>query len=165
MRKIIPADKVLQLSKRIRALNKKIVLVGGCFDILHLGHIRFIKNAKKLGDVLIILLENDGKIKKMKGEERPINSQKVRSEVLSALQDVDFIILLPETMQDKNYDDLVKKIKPDFIAVTKGDPGIEYKKRSAKLVGAEVRIVINRLKNYSTGKLLGCKDKITLRVS
>lgn len=161
MTKIVTVKKIGILTEKIKSLDQKTVIVGGCFDILHLGHIRFLRQAKKLGDILIILLESDKKIKKIKGDARPVNSQKVRAEILSALRDVDFVILLPGIMEDTDYDDLVKKIKPDFIAVTKGDLGLENKKRSAKLVGAEVRIVINRLKNYSTGKLLGCKYNTT----
>lgn len=133
---------------------KKIVLVGGCFDILHLGHIRFLKQAKKLGDTLIVLLESDEKIKKIKGEGRPVNSQIIRAEILEALHDVDFVIKLPEIMEDADYDDLVKKIKPDYIAVTKGDSGLENKKRSAKLVNAKIIIATNLIEGYSTSKIL-----------
>lgn len=151
MEKIITSDKILKIFGK--KSDKKTVLIGGCFDILHLGHIRFLKEAKKLGDILIVLLESDGKIKKMKGEGRPVNSQKARAEMLEALRDVDLVILLPENMKDTDYDVLVKKIKPDFIAVTKSDPGLENKKRSAKIVGAKVKSVVNRLKNYSTSKI------------
>lgn len=139
---------------KIISSDKKIVLVGGCFDILHLGHIRFLKEAKKLGNILIILLESDEKIKRIKGEGRPVNSQKARAKMLSALKDVDSVILLPEIMEDKDYDDLVKKIKPDYIAVTKGDSGLENKKRSAKLVNAKIIIATNLIEGYSTSKIL-----------
>lgn len=135
-------------------MEKKIVLVGGCFDILHIGHIRFLKEAKKLGDTLIVLLESDQNIKKMKGGGRPVNSQKFRAEILEALRDVDSVILLPEIMTDKDYDDLVKKIKPDFIAVTKGDQGLQNKKRSAETVGAKVVEVIDLMVDYSTNKII-----------
>lgn len=135
-------------------MEKKIVLVGGCFDILHIGHIRFLKEAKKLGDTLIVLLESDQNIKKMKGGGRPVNSQKFRAEILEALRDVDSVILLPEIMTDKAYDDLVKKIKPDFIAVTKGDQGLQNKKRSAETVGAKVVEVIDLMVDYSTNKII-----------
>lgn len=152
MEKIIPFDKVSKFFGK--KLDKKTVLIGGCFDILHLGHIRFLKQAKKLGDILIILLESDEKIKKIKGEGRPVNTQAVRAEMLSALEDVNFIILLPKDMENKDYDLLVSRIKPDFIAVTKGDSGLENKKRSAKLVNAKIIIATNLIEGYSTSKIL-----------
>lgn len=134
--------------------SEKIVLVGGCFDILHVGHIRFLKKAKALGDKLIVLLESDKRISQMKGEGRPINSQKIRAEVLSSLKYVDEVISLPSNMNNNRFDLLVKKIKPDFIATTKGDSNIEYKKRAAKLVNAKVIIVTPRVGEYSTSKLI-----------
>lgn len=128
----------------------KTILVGGCFDILHVAHIRFLKEAKSLGDKLIVLLESDKRITQKKGKGRPINSQKIRAEMLEGLSSVDEVILLPADMDSKKYDFIVKKIKPDIIATTKGDPNIEFKKRAAKLVGAQVIGVIPLVKGYST---------------
>jgi rfaE bifunctional protein nucleotidyltransferase chain/domain len=102
------------------------VLVGGCFDLLHKGHISFLKKAKKAGDKLVVLLESDEKIKKLKGESRPVQIQEVRAKALSGLGFVDEIIKLPFMDSDKDYDELVKKIKPDIIAVTEGYPGIAH---------------------------------------
>lgn len=133
---------------------KKIVLVGGCFDILHPGHIVFLEKSKQVGDKLVVMLESDEKIKKIKGENRPIHNQKARALVLKALKFVDEVILLPNLKTEKEYDKVIKKIKPDIIAVTFGDPDIRYKKRSAKLVGAKLKFVVRRLKNYATSNLL-----------
>ena len=133
---------------------KKIVLVGGCFDILHPGHIIFLEKSKQVGDVLVVMLESDEKIKKIKGENRPIHNQKARALVLKALKFVDEVILLPNLKTEKEYDQVIKKIKPDIIAVTFGDPDIHHKKRSAKLVGAKLKFVVRRLKNHATSSLL-----------
>lgn len=160
MKKIIPANKIQGLIKKIKNSKQKIVVIGGCFDILHLGHIRFLKQAKKLGEVLIILLESDERIKSMKGQGRPINSQEIRAEILGALQDVDFVVLLPSKMENKDYDFFVNKIKPDYIAVTKGDAGLKNKKRSAKLVNAKVVEVINLVEGYSTNKIIASQDQV-----
>lgn len=154
MEKIIPANKIQGLIKKIKNSKQKIVIIGGCFDILHLGHIRFLKQAKKLGDILIILLESDERIKSMKGQGRPINSQEIRAEILGALQDVDFVVLLPRKMENKDYDFFVSKIKPDYIAVTKGDSGLKNKKRSAGLANAKVIVVMDLIKGYSTSKIV-----------
>ena len=133
---------------------KKIVLVGGCFDILHPGHIIFLEKSKQVGDVLVVMLESDEKIKKIKGENRPIHNQKARALVLKALKFVDEVILLPNLKSEQEYDRIIKKIKPSIIAVTFGDPDIHHKKRSAKLVGAKLKFVVRRLKNHATSSLL-----------
>ncbi len=139
--------------KSIRKLDKSIVLSGGCFDIIHLGHITFLQKAKQKGNVLIVLLESDETIKKLKGSQRPINSQKARAKVLSFLKPVDFVVLLPEVTSDNQYDTLVKTIKPQIIAVTKGDPNILHKIRQAKLTGAKVLEVTSKITYHSTTKL------------
>ncbi len=130
----------------------RIVLAGGCFDILHIGHVRFLSEAKKMGDYLVVLLENDRKLKKLKGENRPIFNQELRAEVLSALNCVDLVVLLPMMENDSEYLNLVMKIKPDIIAITENDPHIEKKKRQAKSVGGELR-VIPFVKTLSTSTL------------
>jgi FAD synthetase len=136
-------------------MNKKtIVLVGGCFDILHPGHVIFLQKAKKLADKLVILLESDKKIKKIKGTSRPIHSQKQRAYVLKSLKFVDEVISLPFIEKEEQYGKYIKKIKPDFIATTAGDPQINYKKAAAKLVGASLKVVTKRVGNYSTSLLI-----------
>lgn len=133
---------------------KKIVLVGGCFDILHPGHIVFLEKARRLGDKLIILLESDQKVKFLKGNNRPIHTQKDRAKLLRALKSVDQVISLPFMNQDSQYDSLIAKIKPDIIATTKGDPKLHHKKRVANLVRARLAIVTNRIKGYSASRII-----------
>ncbi len=131
-----------------------VVLVGGCFDILHPGHIIFLQKAKKAGDKLVVLLESDEKIKKLKGTSRPVHNQKERSLVLKALRFVDEVVLLPNIQTEEEYDEIIKKIKPDIIAATYGDSQNQYKKRSAKLVGAKLKLVTKLIGNYSSSKIL-----------
>ena len=117
------------------------VLVGGCFDILHVGHIKFLKNAKSFGDYLIILLESDVNIKKMKGKNRPIYNQGERKMVLESLSFVDKVVILPGIVNDETYSKLVKKIKPNIIAITEGYPIRDKKLIQAKSVGAKLKII------------------------
>jgi D-beta-D-heptose 7-phosphate kinase/D-beta-D-heptose 1-phosphate adenosyltransferase len=135
-----------------RTSEGRIVLTGGCFDILHIGHARFLSEAKKMGDYLIVLLESDREVRKLKGENRPVFIQEERAEMLSALESVDLIVLLPMMQNDSDYLNLVMKIKPDVIAVTEDDPHIEKKRYQAKEIGGELKI-ISLTKTLSTSKL------------
>ena len=99
----------------------KVVLVGGCFDILHYGHIYFLKKAKKLGDFLIVALESDENTRKLKGPKRPIHTQKQRAEMLESLRFVDKVIALPPMKSDADYERLVRQVNPNIIAITAGD--------------------------------------------
>ena len=130
----------------------RIVVSGGCFDILHVGHVRFLSEAKQMGDYLIILLESDEKVKKLKGDSRPIFTQKERAEMLSTLRSVDLVVLLPMIENDTDYLDLIKRIKPDVIAVTEHDPKAEQKQSQADAVGGKLQGVPHT-KTYSTSKL------------
>ena len=130
----------------------KKVLVGGCFDILHFGHITFLKQAKMLGDSLIVALESDGNVKRVKGDMRPIHTQEQRRAMLEALSFVDEVILLPPMNTDQEYVTFVQKIQPAVIAVTEGDPILEKKRQQANLVGANL-VVIPKIRTPSTSQL------------
>lgn len=137
----------------VKKAGKKIVLVGGCFDLLHYGHYRFLKNAKNCGDYLIVAVESDEFIVKHK-KRRPIHSQRERAEILAELKCVDEVILLPYLSSDSEYESFVREIDPDIIAVTQGDPQIENKKRQIKKIGGDLRIVTPVLGDFSTQKII-----------
>jgi len=140
-----------------RERRGRIVLVGGCFDILHIGHVNFLSEAKKMADTLVVLLENDAKVKKLKGKNRPIFTQEIRAEMLSALICVDLVVVLPLMEHDSDYINLVIKIKPDIIAVTENDPRIEKKKRQAETAGGELRVIplVKTLSTSALAKIIG----------
>ena len=142
-----------ELRTFLRGKSKgRIVLTGGCFDILHIGHVRFLSEAKGTGDYLVVLLESDKNVKELKGKNRPVFTQEERAEMLSSLWSIDLIVLLPMMKNDSDYLNLVTKIKPDVIAVTENDPHIEKKRRQAEEVGAMLKI-ISLTKTFSTSKL------------
>ena len=134
-------------------MARKIVLVGGCFDVLHFGHIQFLKAAKKYGDFLVVALESDEFIRKFK-HRQPVHTQLERAVILKQIRAVDKVICLKLFKSYEDYLNLVKKIKPAVIAVTKEDPQLENKKKQAKLVGATVKTVINRVNNLSSNKII-----------
>jgi rfaE bifunctional protein nucleotidyltransferase chain/domain len=129
------------------------VLVGGCFDILHYGHIQFLKKAKALGNHLVVALESDKNIRRIKGEKRPIFGQNERREMLLSLKFVDEVIILKDEMTDQDYMDLVDKEEPCTIAVTAGDPILNKKKKQAESVGAKL-VEIPQLEIPSTSQIL-----------
>lgn len=140
------------MKKLKREKAKKVVLVGGCFDIIHYGHIHFLKNAKALGTHLVVALESDKNIKRLKGKARPIHNQDKRREMLESLHFVDKVIILGDTMTDRDYWKLVKMVKPQIIAVTAGDPILKKKQKQAESVGAAL-IKIPKIKSPSTSKI------------
>ena len=154
MGRILNIKNAIKISEKLRKGEKKIVLVGGCFDILHIGHITFLEKAKKEGDVLIILLESDESIRKSKGKNRPINTMEDRAKILAALKSVDIVVPLPPMESNQEYDDLVEKIRPDIIATAIGDKAISHKKRQAKNLRIELKIVMKVLKDKSTTNLI-----------
>lgn len=160
MNQITLADRVVliknlpRLIRNLKSQKKSIVLVGGCFDILHPGHVIFLEKAKATGDVLMVLLEDDQKVKKLKGVNRPFHNQRQRARVLSALRSVDFVVMLPYIKKEEEYDQIVKTIKPDTIAVTYGQGNLHHHQRSAKLVRAKLKYVTKFVGNHSTSRIL-----------
>lgn len=134
-------------------MQKKIVLVGGCFDVLHIGHVHFLKKAKSFGDFLVVLLESDENIKRLKGEGRPIHNLTERSEVLASIKYVDRIVCLPKRVSDETYLKIIKKIKPNVIAITQGDRLEDHKRKQAEIVGATLKI-IKKYKNISSSTII-----------
>ena len=94
--------------------GKKIVFTNGCFDILHIGHVEYLKKSKEFGDILIVGLNSDSSVKKLKGENRPINNEMDRAGVLDELKSVDYVVIFEEDSPV----DLLNIIKPDIY--TKG---------------------------------------------
>ena len=110
----------INIIKKIKAERRKIVFTNGCFDLLHVGHIRYLSQAKKLGDFLIIGLNSDRSVKKLKGKDRPINSFEDRATLLSAINSVDLVI----KFEEQTPENLIKDIAPDVL-VKGGDYNIE----------------------------------------
>ncbi len=110
----VSRNKIQEVVKEIRAANQTIVVTNGCFDILHVGHIRYLNETKACADKLIVLVNSDKSVKAIKGEGRPINPENDRAEVLCALSSVDYVVLFDEASPAG----LIDEIKPDVY--TKG---------------------------------------------
>lgn len=135
-------------------MNKK-VLVTGVFDILHKEHVNFLKKAKALGDYLVVAIESDVRVKQMKGEDRPINSQNKRKENLEKLNLADEVFILPEEFnKPEHHKELIKKIKPKFLAVSSHTKYLDKKQAILNELGGEVVIVHDHNPEISTTNLL-----------
>ncbi len=154
MNKILKLEKAIRIANELHGQAKSIVLAGGCFDILHIGHITFLEKAKAQGDVLFVFLEADARIKELKGVNRPINNQADRAIILGAIQAVDYVILLTPNLKDRDYTDMITKIKPAVIAVTQGDLHKKHKKMQADSIGCQVIEVTEVIKDQSTSRLV-----------
>jgi rfaE bifunctional protein nucleotidyltransferase chain/domain len=111
---LVKRNELNDLLNTLRAEGKTIVTTNGCFDILHVGHVRYLEKTKSFADVLIVALNSDKSVKSIKGDSRPINNENDRAEVLSGLKSVDYVVLFDEDSPI----DLLLQIKPDVY--TKG---------------------------------------------
>jgi len=139
----------------IRQVEGKLVFTNGCFDILHAGHVLYLEQAKALGDILIVGLNSDASVKRLKGESRPVNSQQNRSIVLAALAAVDYVIVFDE---ETPYE-LIKAIQPDVLV--KGGDWSEDSIVGADIVKAKGGEVISLpfWEGLSTTNILKAMDK------
>ena len=144
-------DEISSIVNELKNKGKKIIFTNGCFDILHIGHIKYLEKAKSYGDILILGLNSDKSIKRLKGENRPINLQDDRSYLLASLEVVDYLVIFEEDTPLE----LITLIKPDILV-----KGSDYdgKKvvgqdiaKELKLIefidGKSTSIIIERIKN------------------
>ena len=144
--KILPLNRLLSKLASLKEKNSRIVFTNGCFDILHKGHISYLLKAKKLGDILIIGLNSDNSVKRLKGDTRPINNEEDRGIILASLSFVDFVVVFEEDTPLN----LIRAIAPDIL-VKGGDYKIE------DVVGREFAketVLIDFVNGYSTTKTI-----------
>jgi rfaE bifunctional protein nucleotidyltransferase chain/domain len=111
MKKILKREELKAKVDALRKDGKKIAFTNGCFDILHVGHVRYLTEARKTADILILALNSDSSVRAIKGEKRPLVPEDERAEVLAALECIDFITIFPEPTPLE----LINLLKPDFL--------------------------------------------------
>jgi D-glycero-beta-D-manno-heptose 1-phosphate adenylyltransferase len=140
-----------RLARRLRGDGQRIVLANGCFDLLHVGHIRYLRAARELGDVLFVGINGDAAVARLKGQGRPLMPAAERAEILAAVRDVDHVVVF----EDDTADGLVNALRPDVHA-----KGTDYTEASVP-EGATVRAAGGRIaiagdaKSHSTRDLIG----------
>jgi D-beta-D-heptose 7-phosphate kinase/D-beta-D-heptose 1-phosphate adenosyltransferase len=149
MSKIKSLSVLKKIVGQLKKNNKRIVFTNGCFDILHPGHIKILKDSKAKGDILIVGLNSDSSIKKIKGPTRPVMDEKARSKVLEAIELVDYIVIFGE---DTPYR-IIKELKPDCLV-----KGEDWEKN--KIIGREFVKKIFRIKFYPGYSTTGIIQKI-----
>jgi rfaE bifunctional protein nucleotidyltransferase chain/domain len=133
----VTIDEAARLAERLRAEGKRIVLANGCFDVLHVGHVRYLHDARQLGDVLFLGLTDDASVTRLKGRGRPVMPLDERAEILRSLRDVDHVVVFA----GDTADELVARLRPDVHA-----KGTDYtadtvpEAATARSVGARVAI-------------------------
>ena len=143
-------DEAAALAERLRAEGKRIVLANGCFDLLHVGHIRYLREARALGDALFVGLNSDPAVRRLKGPGRPLMPATERAELLAALRDVDHVVLFDDDTADR----LVARLRPHVHA-----KGTDYtedsvpERASVRAIGGQVAIAGDP-KQHSTRDLI-----------
>ena len=148
--KIVDRDQLRRRVEKWRAAGERVTLANGCFDVLHVGHIRYLRAAKELGGRLIVAVNSDDSVRVLKGEGRPAMPAEERAEILSALADVDAVVIFPE----RNVRAIIREIRPDVQA--KGTDYTEESVPEGDLVreyGGRVAIVGDP-KNHSATEFL-----------
>jgi rfaE bifunctional protein nucleotidyltransferase chain/domain len=152
MAHILTNDALLAAVARERAAGKRIALANGCFDVLHVGHVRYLEGAKREADCLVVAINDDGSVRALKGEGRPILAAADRAELVAALRAVDYVVTFPETTVAR----LLEQLKPDVHC-----KGTDYtadtvpEHETVRAYGGRVAIVGDP-KDHSTRDLLGC---------
>jgi len=148
--KIVSLSKLKKEITRLRKAGRKVAFTNGCFDILHYGHASYLEKAKKSSRILVVGLNSDGSVRRLKGPTRPINPQKARAFVLAALESVDFVTVFNEDTPYK----LIKSLLPDILikgADWKGKPVVGAD--VVKCNGGKVEFV-TFVDNFSTTKII-----------
>ena len=150
--KILTLEELTEKSSRLRLEGKRLVATNGCFDILHVGHVRYLLAARKLGDLLVVGLNGDDSVRQLKGAGRPVNRERDRAEVLAALESVDYVTIFP----GKRASNFLRAAQPAVYA-----KGGDY---TADTLDPEERAILDEFgttieiipfeKGYSTSELL-----------
>lgn len=138
--KILGPDRLAAIADSLRAQGRKLVLTNGCFDLLHVGHVRYLQAARALGDALAVAINGDDSVRVLKGEGRPLSTAGDRAEIVAALECVDYVVVFPEVRVTR----LIEKVRPS-VYVKGGDytsATLHPDERAAlEKIGAEIQIV------------------------
>ncbi|OGD28919.1 MAG: glycerol-3-phosphate cytidylyltransferase [Candidatus Aminicenantes bacterium RBG_19FT_COMBO_59_29] len=149
-RKVYPLQRLIAIRRRLKRQGKQVVFTNGCFDLLHAGHVRLFHEAGKLGDVLIVALNSDSSVRRLKGPARPIFPLRERFEILAAIADIDYLTSFGEATPKK----IIAALLPDVL-VKGGDWGPDEIVGRAEVEAAGGRVArIRYFKGHSTSSII-----------
>jgi len=148
--RIIESKNIKKEISELKKESKKIVFTNGCFDIIHAGHISYLNEAKALGDILIVGLNSDESVRRLKGADRPVVNERDRAYVLANLKPVDYVVMFDE---DTPYE-LIKKIKPDILVKGADYAGKNVAGRDIVESSGGKTVLINFIEGKSTSEII-----------
>ena len=155
MAKIISLSQLHKECQDFKKRKQKVVLATGVFDLLHKEHKRFLKAAKKQGNILIVGLETDKRVKKLKGSQRPVWKLEKRLEKTAELSMIDYVFSLPNKFDTAaDHKKLISLLKPQILAVSSHTPHLKEKQSLIKKYGGKLRVVLSFNPGISTSKIL-----------
>ncbi len=159
MTKIISLSRLYKLRAASHTHNT-VVLATGVFDVLHHEHKKFLQAAKKVGDTLIVGLETDARVSKIKGYSRPINNLNIRLKNIASLNIANYVFSLEDSMETQgNREKFISQLRPHILAVSENTPFIDKKQQLMAKFGGQVKIVLPHNPQISTSKILAGKIK------
>lgn len=147
---ILSREELVEEIRKRRLEGATVVLANGCFDLFHVGHVRYLAGAKELGDILVVGVNSDEQVRKLKGENRPLMPENERAEIVASIRFVDYVTVFPEP----TVEELIRALRPDFHA-----KGTDYttdtvpEREVVKEYGGKVAIVGDP-KNHSSSELI-----------
>jgi D-glycero-beta-D-manno-heptose 1-phosphate adenylyltransferase len=157
--KIVSRDELQQRVAEWKSAGNRITLANGCFDLLHVGHVRYLRAAKELGGKVIVAVNADASVRELKGEGRPVTPAEERAEIIAALADVDAVVIFPE----KDVRAIIREIRPDFQV-----KGTDYTAENVP-EGDEVEacggrvVIVGDPKDHSATEIIRASSRLTPR--
>lgn len=148
--KIKSIEEIKSIATRIQSTGCKIVLVNGCFDLVHTGHIRYLQHARKLGDSLILAINSDACVRKLKGPGRPLQSERDRAEILASMDCVDHVLIF----DDLTVDAILMELKPNIHAKGTDYTADSVPERATVLAYGGQTAIVGDPKNHSTRDII-----------
>jgi len=165
---VIPEEYSPQLHQaidRLKTLRAEqqdavVVLVTGVFDVFHSEHAKFLDAAKKLGDILFVAIESDVRVRQLKGEGRPVNSQQQRQATLEKHPAVDMVGILPQQFsKPEDHEQFIATVRPDYLAISQHSPHQDKKAAILRKYGGRLRVVLAHNPNISTTQILQSRSE------
>jgi D-glycero-beta-D-manno-heptose 1-phosphate adenylyltransferase len=154
-KKILSRDELQERVAEWRRAGSPITLTNGCFDVLHVGHVRYLRAARELGGKVVVAINSDDSVRTLKGEGRPVMPAEERAEILSALSDVDAVVIFPE----KDVRAVIREIRPDFHAKGTDYTAESVPERDEVEAGGGRVVIVGDPKNHSATEIIRSRLK------